>query len=329
MQFRSLGSSGIQASSIGLGAWAMGGWMWGGSNDSDSIAAVHAALDAGINLIDTAPIYGFGRSEKIVGKAIHDRRDRVVLATKCAMICDPNRGKLKFHSDVGRPDEDGIIPVSIYCGAESIRSEVESSLRRLRTDYIDLYQTHWQDPTTPIAETMEALMKLKEAGKIRAIGVSNAEANDIEEYQAAGVLDSDQERFSMLDRDMARDRLPYCRQHGIAFLAYSPLSRGLLTGKVAPDREFSETDQRHGDPHFSEENRRRVASILEQLNPICQELNITYAQLAIAWSIHQPGMTHALVGARNPRQAQENAFAGTIRLTQEHLDSIQRILQPA
>lgn len=326
MQMRPLGRSNIEASSVGLGAWAIGGWMWGGSDEADSIAAIHAALDSGVNLIDTAPIYGFGRSETIVGKAIRDRRDRVVLATKCAMICDPNRGDFKFNSDVGGPNDNGIIPVHIFCGADSIRREVEGSLRRLETDYLDLYQTHWQDPTTPIDETMGALMKLKEEGKIRAVGVCNASAEDIKQYRAAGTLDSDQECFSMLDRDMQSERLGDCEKHQTAFLAYSPLARGLLTGKTGPERKFSETDQRASSPRFSKENRRRVADMLEQLRPICQQLDITFSQLAIAWALHQPGMSHALVGARNPRQATENAAAGDVQLTTQQLDTIAQTL---
>ena len=322
MILRTLGSSGIQASGVGLGAWAIGGWMWGGSSESDSVAAIHAALDAGVNLVDTAPIYGFGRSEKIVGKAIRGRRDRVVLATKCSLICDPTQGKKHFRSDVAGIDEDGIIAVHVFCGKKSIRNEIEGSLRRLGTDYIDLYQTHWQDPTTPIEETMTALEKLKQEGKIRAIGVSNARAEDIEQYRTAGILDSDQESYSMLDREMEQDRLPYCEKNNIAFLAYSPLARGLLSGKVGPDRQFSETDQRYNNPRFSVENRQRVANMLAKMRPIAEQLEITLPQLVIAWTIHQHGVTHALVGARNPQQAQENAAAGDVQLTADHLRTI-------
>ncbi|MBN2292214.1 MAG: aldo/keto reductase [Pirellulales bacterium] len=326
MHLRSLGNSGIQASSVGLGAWALGGWMWGGNSESESIAAIHAALDAGMNLIDTAPIYGFGRSEKIVGKAIQGRRDQAVLATKCAMICDPTRGKKCFNSDAVGINEDGIIAVHVFCGKESIRNEIEGSLRRLSTDYIDLYQTHWQDSTTPIEETMATLEKLKEEGKIRAVGVSNASAEDIEQYRAVGTLDADQESYSMLDRNMEQDRLPYCAENNIAFLAYSPLARGLLTGKVGPERSFSETDQRYNNPRFSVENRRRVTNMLEKMRPITEQLGCTLSQLVIAWTIHQHGATHALVGARNPQQAEENAVAGDIRLTEEHLRMVAEMI---
>ncbi len=185
MRYRPLGQSGIEASVVALGAWAIGGWYWGGTDETQSIDAIHAALDAGINFIDTAPAYGLGRSETIVGKAIAGRRDQVVIATKCGVV---------WHTQEGKPHiQQHNKQTYRYLGAESIRYEIEESLRRLQTDYIDLYQTHWQDPTTPIEETMEALLELKEQGKIRAIGVCNATADDMERYRKLGPLDSDQE----------------------------------------------------------------------------------------------------------------------------------------
>ena len=319
MRTRPLGQSGIEASVIGFGAWAVGGWMWGGTDESEAIAAIHAALDAGVNLIDTAAIYGFGLSESIVGRAIRDRRDRVVLATKCSMVCDPTRGVFKFRSNAGGPDPNGHIVIHISGAPDSIRREVDCSLQRLGTDYIDLYQTHWQDTTTPYADTMAALMDLKQAGKIRAIGVCNASSAQMKEYSKAGVLDSDQEHYSMLKRDIEQDQLPYCREQAIAVLAYSPLARGLLTGAVGPDRKFEAGDHRAGLEMFSQENRRRVAGMLDQFRPIAKTRNITLAQLVIAWTVAQPGLTHALCGARNPKQALENAAAGDIELTDSEL----------
>jgi aryl-alcohol dehydrogenase-like predicted oxidoreductase len=326
MKTRPLGQSGIEASVIGFGAWATGGWMWGGTDEADSIAAVHASLDAGVNLIDTAAIYGFGMSESIIGRAIRDRRDRVVLATKCSMICNPTRGVFKFRSTAAGPDAHGHIVIHI-CGApDSIRREVEDSLRRLGTDYIDLYQTHWQDTTTPIADTMGALMELKQAGKIRAIGVCNASSAQMEEYARAGSLDTDQEHYSMLQRDIEQDQLPYCREQGLAVLAYSPLARGLLTGAVGPDRQFEPGDHRAGLEMFSVDNRRRVARMLDQFRPIAERHGITLAQLAIAWTVAQPGLTHALCGARNARQAEENAAAGDIELSESELKTMNEII---
>ena len=239
---RALGQSGISASVVGLGTWAIGGWMWGGTDEAQLIQAIHGAIDAGVNLLDTAPIYGFGTSELIVGKAIKDRRDRVVLATKCSMVCDPSRGAFKFRSSAFGADPHGHIVIHIHSSRQSIRQELEQSLIRLQTDYIDLYQTHWQDPTTPIHETMAALLELKREGKIRAIGVCNAASAEMEQYRKAGPLDSDQERYSMIARAIEKDQLPYCRSHGIAMLAYSPLALGLLTGKIGPERQFGSGD---------------------------------------------------------------------------------------
>lgn len=221
MRTRPVGQSGIEASVIGLGTWAIGGWMWGGVEANDSVFAIQAAIGAGINLIDTAPAYGLGLSEKIVGEAIRGRRDRVVLATKCG---------LQWHSSQGTPfiEQDGV-PVYRFLGAASIRQEVEQSLQRLGTTYIDLYQTHWQDDTTPVAETMATLLDLKKEGKIRAIGASNAAIGHLDAYRGAGQLDADQEKFSMLDRSAEDTNLPYAEEHQLAFLAYSPLALGCAT----------------------------------------------------------------------------------------------------
>lgn len=322
MRQRPLGQSGISASVVGLGAWAMGGWMWGGTDEADSIQAIHAALDAGVNLIDTAPIYGFGLSEEIVGKAIRDRRDRVVLATKCSLVADPRGGTFRFRSTAAGPDEKGHIIVHVNLTPASIRREVEDSLRRLQTDYIDLYQTHRPDESTPIGDTMGALLDLKKEGKIRAIGASNVGVAQLEEYRAAGPLDGDQEQYSMLARELEAEQLPYCERHNIAMLAYSPLGQGLLTGKVGPERAFPPTDVRASHPLFTPENRRRVAAMLEAFQPIADRHGLTLAQLAIAWTVAQPGASHALCGARNPKQAQENAAAGDVELGREEINAM-------
>lgn len=291
--------------------------MWGGTDEGDSVTAIHAALDAGVNLIDTAPIYGFGLSEEIVGKAISGRRDKVILATKCGMVCNPEVGESKFRVNTMVPDEHGHIPIHIYLGPESVRRELEASLQRLGTDYVDLYQTHWQDSTTSIQDTMGVLMDLKREGKIRAIGVSNASPDHMEEYLKYGPIDSDQEKYSMLDRELEQEQLPFCQSHEIAVLAYSPLGQGLLTGKMDPSREFDKGDLRHGNERFSRENRERIARMLDAFKPIAESLRLTLAQLVIAWTLQQPGLTHALCGARNPQQAQENAAAGDVVLDEE------------
>jgi len=314
MKMRPLGLSGIDASVVGFGAWAIGGWLWGGTSESDAICAIHAALDAGINLVDTAPIYGFGVSEEIIGKALKDRRDRAVIATKCGMVIDTKLGQPKFRSTALSLSEHGHLDVRIYNHPDSIREEVERSLARLQTDRIDLYQTHWQDTTTPIEDTMDALLALKKAGKIRAIGVCNATVDQMRQYASRGELDSDQEMYSMLDRRPEAEQLPYCREHRIAVLAYSPLAMGLLTGKMGPDREFAAGDIRGKRPRFSPENRTKVASMLNEIQPIAQRHKLTLTQLVIAWTASQPGLTHVLCGARTPEQANENAVAGSVEL---------------
>jgi methylglyoxal reductase len=326
MRMRPLGKSGIEASIVGFGAWAIGGWMWGGANESDAIRAIHAALDAGINLIDTAPIYGFGSSEEIVGKALQGRRDRAVIATKCGMVTNTKLGAAKFRSTALGSSPNGHIDVRIYNHPDSIREEVELSLKRLETDRIDLYQTHWQDPTTPIDDTMDVLLSLKQAGKIRAIGVCNATVNQMREYASRGPLDSDQERYSMLDRKMEAEQLPFCREHDIAVLAYSPLAMGMLTGKVSPEREFGDGDIRGKQPRFGRENRQRVAEMLGEFQPIADRNRLTLTQLVVAWTASQSGVTHVLCGARTPEQAQENAAAGNVELSTGDLQAVNEIV---
>ena len=327
MRHRILGKSGIEASVVGLGTWAIGGWMWGGTTEKESIRAIHAGLDAGINLIDTAPVYGFGVSEEIVGKAIAGRRDQVVVATKCGLVWHVEGGQHFFDSEPETIKQNaGYYHVYRYLNPKSIRYEVEQSLRHLRIETIDLYQTHWQDGTTPIPETMEELLKLKQEGKIRAIGCSNATPLQMDEYHAAGVLDTDQEQYSMLDRKHEQQNLTYCAKHEMAFLAYSPLALGLLTGKIGPERTFETSDQRHDNPRFSIENRRTVQAMLEAFRPIAEAHGANFAQLAIAWTISQPGCTHALVGARTIEQAQENAGAAEVQLSDDECNEMRRII---
>ena len=319
MKYRPLGQSGIEASVVGLGTWAIGGWMWGGTEEEASIAAICASIDAGINLIDTAPAYGQGLSEEIVGKAIRGRRDKVVIATKCGLVWHV-QGKGTHHFDAWGTS------IFKYLGPEAVRHEVEESLRRLQVDVIDLYQTHWQDETTPIEDTMAELLALKDEGKIRAIGASNATVEQLERYRSVGPLDVDQELYSMLDRKLDDEQLPYCLEHSIAVLAYSPLAQGLLTGAIGPDRVFPEDDQRSWKPRFSVENRRRAVGLVEDLRPIAEKYSLTLAQLAIAWTVSRPGLTHALVGARDTAQAVENAGAGDVTLTPEEMTQIETSL---
>lgn len=323
MKYRPLGDSRIQASVVGFGAWAIGGWSWGGTNESDAIAAIHAAIDNGVNLIDTAPAYGFGLSEELVGKAIADRRDKVVLASKCGLVWDTADGQFHTYADEkSYSSEPSKIELRKLLRADSIVTQIEASLKRLKTDYIDLFQTHRPDNTTTIEETAKTLFKLRQDGKIRAIGVSNVSVDQLKEYSKYCTVSTDQERFSILDRKIENDLIPHCRANKIAMLAYSPLAKGLLTGKIGPNRKFNPGDQRLTNTMFSEENRKKVANLLKKFKPIADGHNIELSQLAIAWAISQPGLTHALCGARNPQQAIENAKAAQIELTEEELEFI-------
>ncbi|AZV80793.1 aldo/keto reductase (plasmid) [Parasedimentitalea marina] len=314
MLTRPIGTSGIEASVVGLGTWAIGGWMWGGTDEAQSIEAIQTAVDEGVTLIDTAPAYGQGLAEEIVGKALVGRRDKVVLATKCGLVWHSQKGNHFF--DYGGQ------PVHRYLGKDAIIYEVEQSLTRLKTDYIDHYITHWQDPTTPIAETMEALETLKQQGKIRSIGASNTSADDVAAYVAAGQLDAIQEEYSMVKRDIEVSLLPLCAEHGVSALSYSSLALGLLSGKVGPDRDFSGDDQRKGNPRFSMANRHKIAALMVEIAPVADAHNATLAQTVIAWTVQQPGITFSLCGARNADQARENAAAGRIRLSQQDIATI-------
>lgn len=312
---RTIGNSGIEASAIALGTWAIGGgpW-WGETDDAVSIRAIHTALDRGINLLDTAPVYGFGRSEEVVGRALQGKRDQAVLATKCGLWWADKQGSYHFSLD-GKDVNRCLRP-------ETIRIEVEQSLRRLRTDYIDLYQTHWQameaDPT-PIADTMACLMELKKEGKIRAIGVSNVTPEQIEEYCAAGSLDAVQPRYSMLDRAIEDDLIPCCQKLELSTLVYSPLEQGLLTGKIGMEATFDETSFRNNLPWLKPVNRSRVLDLLAGWQDIISAYDCTMAQLVIAWTIAQPGITFALCGARKPENVIDNAGAGELALSSDHL----------
>jgi aryl-alcohol dehydrogenase-like predicted oxidoreductase len=314
MQYRQLGTSDLNLPVVTFGAWAIGGWMWGGTDDAKAVDAIRAAIDSGITAIDTAAIYGFGHSEKVVGEAIKGRRDDVLVLTKCGLRWDLEEGEFYFDSQTN----DGK-PVSVYRNlkAHSIKTEVDNSLQRLGVDVIDLYQCHWPDSTTPLAETMEALEDIKKAGKIRWYGVSNFTPGMLDECLKHGSIVSDQPPYNPLRRDIESDVLPFCRDHTLGVLAYSPLAQGLMTGKVTMDREFPEGDVRRGAPWFKPENRKRVLDMLEKLTPMAEAHDCTLAQLTIAWVNAQPGMTAALVGARDPKQASENAKAGDIVLTED------------
>ena len=315
MQYRKIGTTDIDASVIAFGAWAIGGWKWGGTDATAAIEAIDVAIGEGINFIDTAAVYGFGLSEELVGKAIQAHpRDKLVLATKCGLRWDIESHHLHVESDGKR--------VFRTLSAESIEWELNESLKRLNTDYIDLYQTHWPDLLTPPEEVMQALIKLKQAGKIRSIGFCNASIDHLEAAVATGHLDVDQERYNLLDRERDADNLPLCAEKKVSFLAYSPIAQGLLTDKLNTPRTYGEGDLRIGNPRFSEENRERIANVLVPVKALAAERGESVEHIVLAWTLQQPGMGHVLVGARNAEQAMHNAKAGDVVLNDEELKVI-------
>ena len=312
MRYRNIGKTDIRASVVGLGTWAIGGGeLWSGTEDAQSIRAIHAAVDHGINLIDTAPGYGFGHSEEVVGKALREiGRDRVVLSTKCGIWWKTKRGTY-FNTRNG-------IDTYKCVDAETIREEIEDSLTRLGTDYIDIYHTHWQSTPpyiTPVEETMGALLDLQKQGKIRAIAVSNADIPCMEDYFKNGRIEACQPSYSLLNRKIERDILPFAIQHEMSVLAYSPLERGLLTGKVTMDTELTQAQAMM--PWMRPENRAKVLALLDTLSPLLEKYRCSMAQLIIAWTLQQPGLSHVLCGARREKNAMENAQAGDIVLSPE------------
>jgi aryl-alcohol dehydrogenase-like predicted oxidoreductase len=320
---RRLGSSDVHVSPVIFGAWAIGGWMWGGSEEAESIAAIHASLDAGVNTIDTAAIYGMGYSEELVAKAVRGRRDKVVIATKCGMRWD---GPETEGSDPWPQKDNSGRDVVIRKNARpaSIAYECEQSLRRLQTDVIDLYQIHWPDTSTPVEDSMAAMLKLKDQGKIRAIGVSNYDEQWLASALKVAPVASNQPPYSILQRSIEAKVLPFAREHHIATIVYSPMERGLLTGSVTMDRQFPPGDHRATHKFFRPENRKRVLDSLAKVRPIADAHKASLAQLIINWTIHEPGITAALVGARNAEQARHNAGAMGFTLNNDERAMIRR-----
>jgi aryl-alcohol dehydrogenase-like predicted oxidoreductase len=324
MEYRKLGDTDLELSVITFGSWAAGGWMWGGSDEKEAINAIRAAYDAGVSSIDTAPIYGQGHSEVLVGKAIrHLNRENVQILTKFGMRWDEQKGEFGFKSK----DNNGRdIDIYKYASRESIIKECEESLRRLGTDYIDLYQIHWPDSTTPIEESMEAVQKLIDDGKVRYAGVCNYNAEQMKEARKYIKLVSNQVPYSMVKRDIEDEVIPYTLTHDMGILAYSPLERGLLTGKMKPGHTFGEGDHRANLHYFKDENLIMVSTFLEKIKPLAEERNMKVSQLVLRWTLEQPGITIALVGARNAEQTVENAKAADIQLSKEEIHEINNAL---
>ncbi|WP_153801122.1 aldo/keto reductase [Foetidibacter luteolus] len=320
MENRTLGNSDLQLSVITFGAWAAGGWMWGGNDRKEAIEAIQASYELGVTSIDTAPVYGQGESEEIVGEAIKNiPREKLQIITKYGMRWDDNKGDFGFKTKNNQGQD---IDIYKYAGKESIIYECEQSLKRLGTDYIDLYQIHWPDVTTPIHETMEAVARLIQQGKVRYAGVCNYNAAQMEEAEKTISLVSNQVPYSMVKRDIETELVPWCIQHNKAILAYSPLERGLLTGKMKPGYKFSEGDHRAALYFFKDENLARTDAFLQKIKPLADEKNVSLSQLVLRWTIEQPGITIALVGARNAQQAILNAKAIEAKLTADEISLI-------
>ena len=273
----------LKVSRVALGTWAMGGWMWGGSDQREAIATIHAALNQGINLIDTAPVYGFGASEEIVGAALDGVRAQTVIATKTGL--EWRDGKI-YRNATG----------------ERILREIDDSLRRLRTDYIDIYQVHWPDPLVPVEETAEAMRSLYEQGKIRAIGVSNFSVAQIERFRKVAPLHVLQPPYNLFERGIEAEILPYCQANGIATLGYGALCRGLLSGRMRPDTVFHGDDLRGVDPKFQPPRFAQYLEAVRQLDELAQRrFHRHVIQLAVRWMLDK-GISVALWGGRHPNQ---------------------------
>jgi aryl-alcohol dehydrogenase-like predicted oxidoreductase len=310
MELAEITRTSLKASRVAIGTWAIGGWMWGGTDEAESISTIRAALEHGINIIDTAPAYGFGRSEEIVGKAIAEPhlRSRVLIATKCGLEWEA--GNVRRNAS-----------------RASILRGIEDSLRRLRTDYIDIYQVHWPDPLVSIEETAEAMHVLLRQGKIRAIGVSNFSVGQIEQFRRVAPLHVLQSPYNLFERGIEADLLPYCRKNNIATLGYGALCRGLLSGRMRPNTVFDGDDLRRSDPKFREPRFAQYLDAVQRLDRLAKELfGKRVITLAVRWMLDQ-GITAALWGARHPNQLQPVDDVMGWRLDAAAKAEIDRILE--
>jgi len=315
MQTRQLGNSDMQITRLGLGTWAIGGgnWAfgWGPQDDEASIATIHRAIDLGINWIDTAAVYGLGHSEEIVAKALKGRSDRPYVFTKGSRVWN----------------DQGEITSSLK--EQSLRREVENSLHRLEVDTIDLYQLHWPNPDPDIEEGWSTLAKLKSEGKLRYIGVSNFSVEQMERARKIAPITSLQAPYSLIKRDVERDILPYCQEHNIGVIVYSPMMSGLLSGKMTRERidNFPEDDWRQRNEEFQEPRLSRNLKLASLLQDIGYPYNRTTAEVAIAWTLRHPAVTGAIVGGRRPEQVEEIIGAAEFRLSESELEQIEKFLQ--
>ena len=305
---REYGCSGLEVSALAFGGWPIAGIGWSNVNEKDSIGAIQQALDLGINLIDTAYMYGEkGESEILVGKAIAGRRDEAIVATKCGVHWE--NGKIGRDSSPGR-----------------IKLEIEESLRRLNTDVIDLYQVHAPCERTPFEKTAETMGSLLKEGKIRAVGVSNYTVEQMKTFSTVTPFHSLQPRYSMIDRKIEKEIVPYCLEQQIGICVYCPLERGLLTDRIKPAHAYPPEDARHTEPAFKGGEFLRTRAMNEALQAIALECDVTLTQLVLNWTVHQPGITVAIVGATRPHQVVENAKALDFDISEEQMNRINEIV---
>jgi aryl-alcohol dehydrogenase-like predicted oxidoreductase len=331
MELRKVGNTDLTLSAIACGTFAIGGIMWGGTDIGKARDAIHASLDHGVTTIDTAPFYGMGLSEEIIGGAIKGKdRSKIQLLTKFGMVWDGSnqgRGEFMFHLD----HNEKTYPIYKYASRENVIKEAEECLRRLKTDYIDLFQIHWNDATTPIAETMEALQSLIDQGKIRAAGVCNYNVEQMKAAQGSINLTSNQVPFSLLTREVEREIIPHALKENLGIIAYTPMERGLLTGKYFAGARLKPND--HRNDYFNHFQLTKVKYFLDEIEPLAQEKNATLAQLVLRWVTLKPGISIVLAGARNAEQAVENALAMKIHLNADDLafidGEVAKIIEPA
>jgi len=320
MELKQLGQSSVKVTPIAFGAWAIGGWMWGGAEDKDAIRAIRASYEAGITTLDTAPVYGFGKSEELLGEAMQGvARDKYQILTKFGMNWDTAEGDFAFDTqdNSGKP-----LKVYKYAARDKVIKECDDSLRRLRTDYVDLLQIHWPDVTTPIAETMEAVATLIKQGKVRAAGVCNYSVEQVNEALKTVQLASNQVPYSMINRGIEKTVVPQALEKGMSIIPYSPLQRGLLTGKIKRDHKFNAGDTRENNAFYKPENIDRANTLLDRIRPIAEKHNASVSQLVINWTTRQPAMDCVLVGARDEKQVLENVKSLGFTLSEGELKEI-------
>ncbi len=314
MELKRLGNSDLLITPIGIGQWAMGGggwaFSWGRQDDSESISAIRAGVDAGLNWIDTAPVYGLGHAEEVLGEALAGMAGKPYIFTKCARCWDENR---QIYKSLKR---------------DSVRRECEESLRRLRVDVIDLYQMHWPEPDEEVEEGWETMVRLKEEGKVRWIGVSNFSISQLKRAQAIGTITSLQPPYNLLAREIETEILPFCRENGIGVLAYSPMHSGLLTGKMTRERieSLDADDHRKRRPQFQEPLLTRNLALVEKLREVGARHGRTPGEAAIAWVLRRPEVTAAIVGLRSPAQLEGVVGAGDFRLSEAEVAEIETAL---